>query len=322
MSTYGIGVDIGGTGIKVGIVKDNGKIISKTSFPTAVQNGANEIIDELGRAIQKLVADSDIDERDILGVGVGCPGAISSASGIVDYANNLNWKNVHLGENLGAMIGKPIKVSNDANVAALGEAIFGVGRTYKDTIFITLGTGVGGGIVINRELYEGNESKGAEIGHTVIVVDGEPCTCGRRGCMEAYSSATALIRETKRAMEKDKNSLMWDFVGGDINAVDGRTSFESAKKGDKSAAEVVDNYVKYLSEGMLNFANIFRPQAIILGGGVCAQGEYLIDKLRNYCKNQKWGYTGTPAFEVLVASLGNDAGIIGAAALIFAEAKR
>lgn len=322
MSTYGIGVDIGGTGIKVGIVKDNGKIICKTSFPTAVQNGANEIIDELGCAIQKLVADSDIDERDILGVGVGCPGAISSASGIVDYANNLNWKNVHLGENLGAMLGKPIKVSNDANVAALGEAIFGVGRTYKDTIFITLGTGVGGGIVINRELYEGNESKGAEIGHTVIVVDGEPCTCGRRGCMEAYSSATALIRETKRAMEKDKNSLMWEFVGGDINAVDGRTSFESAKKGDKSAAEVVENYVKYLSEGMLNFANIFRPQAIILGGGVCAQGEYLIDKLRTYCKNQSWGYKGTPAFEVLVASLGNDAGIIGAAALIFAEAKR
>ena len=183
-------------------------------------------------------------------------------------------------------------------------------------MFVTLGTGVGGGVIIENKLFEGYRSKGAELGHMVIVRGGEPCACGRRGCMEAYASATALIRDTKRAMEKDKTSAMWDFVGGSLDAVDGRTSFECAKKGDKAAMEVVENYVKYLGEGVCNFINIFRPQAVILGGGVCAQGEYLLKPLREFVEANTYGGDTVPETEITVATLGNDAGLIGAASLM------
>lgn len=210
----------------------------------------------------------------------------------------------------------PVKISNDANVAALGETKFGAGKAYSDTVFVTLGTGVGGGVIIENKLFEGYRSKGAELGHMVIVRGGEPCACGRRGCMEAYASATALIRDTKRAMEKDKTSAMWDFVGGSLDAVDGRTSFECAKKGDKAAMEVVENYVKYLGEGVCNFINIFRPQAVILGGGVCAQGEYLLKPLREFVEANTYGGDTVPETEITVATLGNDAGLIGAASLM------
>ncbi|MDE6201770.1 MAG: ROK family glucokinase [Clostridiales bacterium] len=314
---YCVGVDIGGMSVKVGVVDQNGKILKKDKVVTDVAGGPHKIISDIGHLIKSLV---DINDRDFLGVGIGCPGAINSARGTVDRAFNLNWHHVALVDELARMINRHIKVSNDANVAALGETMFGVGRTYTDTIFLTLGTGVGGGIVLNGKLYEGNESKGAEMGHMVLVVDGEPCSCGRRGCMEAYCSATALIRETKKAMLADKNSAMWKF-SPTLDDVDGRTAFECSKTGDKSANAVVDYYVKYLGEGMLNFANIFRPQAIILGGGVCAQGDYLIYKLKDYCKDRNYGFADTPRFDILTAQLGNDAGIIGAAGLIYADVK-
>lgn len=314
---YCVGVDIGGMSVKVGVVDKHGKILKKDKVVTDVAGGPHKIISDIGHLIQSLV---DIHDRDFLGVGIGCPGAINSARGTVDRAFNLNWHNVALVDELARMINRHIKVSNDANVAALGEAMFGVGRTYSDTIFLTLGTGVGGGIVLGGKLYEGNESKGAEMGHMVLVVDGEPCSCGRRGCMEAYSSATALIRETKKAMLADKNSAMWKF-SPNLDDVDGRTAFECSKQGDAAANAVVDYYIKYLGEGMLNFANIFRPQAIILGGGVCAQGDYLIYKLKDYCKDRNYGFADTPRFDILTAQLGNDAGIIGAAGLIYADIK-
>ncbi|MDE5563074.1 MAG: ROK family glucokinase [Clostridiales bacterium] len=314
---YCVGVDIGGMSVKVGVVDQNGKILKKDKVVTDVAGGPHKIINDISLLIKSLV---DINDRDFLGVGIGCPGAINSARGTVDRAFNLNWHHVPLVDELARTINRHIKVSNDANVAALGETMFGVGRTYTDTIFLTLGTGVGGGIVLNGKLYEGNESKGAEMGHMVLVVDGEPCSCGRRGCMEAYCSATALIRETKKAMLADKNSAMWKFTSN-LDDVDGRTAFECSKQGDKAANDVVNYFVKYLGEGMLNFANIFRPQAIILGGGVCAQGDYLIYKLKDYCKDRNYGFADTPRFDILTAQLGNDAGIIGAAGLIYADVK-
>ncbi len=312
---YCIGVDIGGMSVKVGVVDRDGRIVKKDRVVTDVKGGYLKIIDDMGKLIQSMV---DIKDREFLGIGIGCPGAINSATGTVDRAYNLEWENVPLAELLARYINKPIKVSNDANVAALGEATFGVGRMYSDTIFITLGTGVGGGIVIDNKLYEGNESKGGELGHMVISVDGEPCTCGRRGCLEAYCSATALIRETKKMMERDRNSLMWKY-SPTLDEVSGKTAFECSKQGDGAACEVVNNFVRYLGEGMLNFANIFRPQAIILGGGVCAQGDYLIYKLKDYCKDRNYGFYGTPRFDILTAQLGNDAGIVGAAALILSD---
>ncbi len=310
---YCIGIDIGGMSIKAGVVDKDGKIVKKGKVVTDVAAGEHKIINDIGRLVLSL---ADPNDRDFVGIGIGCPGAINSSTGVVDRAFNLNWHKVALAEELARMINKPIKVSNDANVAALGETMFGVGRMYTDTVFLTLGTGVGGGIVLGGKLYEGNESKGAELGHMVLVVDGEPCSCGRNGCMEAYCSASALIRETKKAMLADKNSAMWKF-SPTLDDVDGRTAFECSKAGDRSANAVVDYFVKYLGEGMLNFANIFRPQAIILGGGVCAQGDYLIYKLKDYCKDRNYGFADTPRFDILVAQLGNDAGIIGAAGLIY-----
>ncbi|WP_251182496.1 ROK family protein [Anaerocaecibacter muris] len=310
---YCIGIDIGGMSIKAGVVDKDGKIVKKGKVVTDVAAGEHKIINDIGRLVLSL---ADPNDRDFVGIGIGCPGAINSSTGVVDRAFNLNWHKVALAEELARMINKPIKVSNDANVAALGETMFGVGRMYTDTVFLTIGTGVGGGIVLGGKLYEGNESKGAELGHMVLVVDGEPCSCGRNGCMEAYCSASALIRETKKAMLADKNSAMWKF-SPTLDDVDGRTAFECSKAGDRSANAVVDYFVKYLGEGMLNFANIFRPQAIILGGGVCAQGDYLIYKLKDYCKDRNYGFADTPRFDILVAQLGNDAGIIGAAGLIY-----
>ena len=180
----------------------------------------------------------------------------------------------------------------------------------------TLGTGVGGGIIIDKKLYEGNESKGAELGHAVLVLGGEECTCGRKGCIEAYCSASALIRDTKRAMLADTESKMWEYANNDINNVNGRTAFAMARENDESAMKVVENYVMYLSESIMNYCNIFRPEAFVLGGGICGEGKFLIDKVVAYCEKRHYGYQGTPAVKIITATLGNDAGIIGAAALL------
>ncbi|MCI9404229.1 MAG: ROK family glucokinase [Clostridia bacterium] len=315
---YCVGIDIGGMSVKAGVIDRDGNILKKGKVVTDVAGGDDKIISDIGDLVLSL---ADPKDRDFVGIGIGCPGAINSSTGTVDRAYNLNWTNVALAEKLARKINKPIKVSNDANCAALGETMFGVGRMYSDTIFITLGTGVGGGVILDNKLYEGNESKGGELGHMVLVVNGEPCTCGRNGCMEAYCSASALIRETKCAMLANKDSEMWKFSPS-LADVDGKTAFECSKKGDKAAIGVVEYFVKYLGEGMLNFANIFRPQAIILGGGVCAQGDYLIDKLKDYCKDRNYGFEGMPRFDILVAQLGNDAGMIGAAGLIYSDLKK
>ena len=178
---------------------------------------------------------------------------------------------------------------------------------------LTLGTGVGGGIIANGELIEGNLSVGAELGHAVIIKDGEPCTCGRRGCLEAYASATALIRETKKAMQRDPDSLMWNV--GSLDDVDGKTAFEY-KDTDNAAKEVVNNYIENLATGITNYANIFRPEAVLLGGGVCAEGDNLIKPLQKIVDEQTFAGAAGPKVEVLVATLGNKAGTLGAASLI------
>ena len=301
---YYVGIDLGGTNIKTGIVNEQGKIVAKSSIPTKSDRTADEVAFDMAFEVLNIVKSNKISMDELVGVGIGSPGAINSGAGIVDYSPNLGWYNVPIAELILKRVKKPVKVSNDANVAALGETLFGAGKGYKDTILVTLGTGVGGGVVIGGKLFEGNESKGAELGHSVIVVNGQQCGCGRRGCFEAYSSATALIRETKEAMLRDRGSKMWDFVGGDIDKVDGKTAFET------------ENYVLYLSEGLLNLCNIFRPEAIMLGGGVCAQGDNLLNRLKVRMQALHYGYQGTPAVDLLIASLGNDAGIIGAAALL------
>ena len=262
------------------------------------------------------IASHGYKKEEILGIGLGVPGAIDSVHGICSASNNLKWHDLPIKRLMEEGTGIPVKITNDANAAALGEAKFGAGKEYDDIIMITLGTGVGGGIVVGGKLIEGNEGKGAELGHIVISMNGRQCTCGRKGCFEAYASATALIADTKVAMEKNPNSKMHDFAK-QYGKVDGRVAFDAAKAGDKAAIEVIDQYVVYLSEGLLNYCNIFRPQAIILSGGIANAGRFLLDKVDTYLKEHNYGFEGTPAVKVLVSELGYDSGKIGAAALFF-----
>jgi glucokinase len=312
---YIAGVDIGGTNIKTGIVGLDGRVLKKSSIRTGVERPWEAVADDIAREVRSLADKLSVPLAQLKGVGVGCPGSINSETGCVDYANNIGWEGVPLSKGLSDRLGLSVRLCNDANAAALGEATFGAGRQYRDVVFITLGTGVGGGVIIGGKLFEGNESKGTELGHTVIQRGGELCTCGRRGCLEAYASATALIRDTKVAMRKNKDSLMWK-AAPTLNDVSGRTAFDCAKEGDPAAKRVVDEYLEALGEGLCDFINIFRPEAIILGGGVCAQGDALLTPLRVFTKNFSYGGEHGPAVELLIATLGNDAGLIGAASLL------
>ena len=311
---YTIGVDIGGMSIKTGIVDDNGVIIKKSQIKTELN--VDKAIISLINQIKELMLDVGVNENQINGIGIGCPGAVDSEKGIIDYLPNLGWDKVPIADMIKESIKTEVKISNDANVAALGEAVYGSAKDYQTSIMLTLGTGVGGGMIINKKLFEGGWSRGAELGHITLIMDGEPCTCGRKGCVECYASATALIKQTKEAMIIDPNSAMWDYVNGDIEKVDGRTAFECAKNGDSTANKVVDKFIAYLGESALNMFNIFRPHALIIGGGISGQGKYLIDKLKAYCEKFDYGYKRAPRTEIVVATLGNDAGIIGAAALL------
>jgi glucokinase len=311
---YTIGIDIGGMSIKIGLVNDCGEIVEQVRVKTV--RDPSKGIEDMIEAIKYLLENNNIDKNQLLGIGIGCPGAVKSEEGIIDYLPNLGWDTVDVRTPLNNAFGVEVMVSNDANVAALGEVIYGSAKGYSTCVMFTIGTGVGGGMIINGKLFEGGFSRGAELGHITLIMNGEDCTCGRKGCVECYTSATALIKQTKYEMKKNRYSQMWKFVDYDINKVDGRTAFECAKLGDKSAIAVRDKYIEYLGESILNTFNIFRPEVFIIGGGISAQGEYLTNLLKNYCEKFDYGYKRSPRTEIITASLGNDAGIIGAAALL------
>ena len=310
-----IGIDIGGTSIKGAAVDSNGRVYETFSMPFVKGESGETTIQKLSELVKEYIRAHNLEGK-IAGIGIGSPGTLDVKKGVVNYANNLGWNELPVAEIMQKTLPYPVKLTNDANAACLGEAKFGAGKNYETIIMLTLGTGVGGGIIINGKLFEGNEGKGGELGHTVIVLDGEPCTCGRKGCLEAYASATALIRETKKAMQLNKRSLLWK-IAPEINLVDGKVPFDAAKQGDKIAIEVINNYAKYLGEGILNYCNIFRPNVVVLSGGVANAGDYLFDRLNNYVKERNYGYKFTPEVKVVPAELGYDSGKIGAAALFF-----
>lgn len=312
MKKYYAGLDLGGTFVKVAIIDSDGNVVIKDKIPTGKERSYRLIAKDMADAVLNMQKESGVK---VDAIGIGSPGAIDSANGIVIYNNNIGWKKVDICSEIRKYIDVPTFVANDANVAALGEQYYGSGKNYRNVIFVTLGTGVGGGIIIDGKLFEGYKSVGAEIGHAVIRMGGELCSCGRKGCFEAYASATALIRQTKNAMKKDKNSVLWKLVDGNIDAVNGKIPFDGALEGDKTAKRVVNNYIKYLSEGILNLCNEFRPEAVILGGGVCAQGEVLFKPLKKLVEKHIYGGTAYAPIEILTASLGNDAGFYGAARL-------
>ncbi len=310
MKAY-IGIDLGGTYIKYGLVNETGEIIEKGKVLTPTGCGYAETVEVIMSAVRGLAKSG----APIGGLGIGAPGIVDGEKGIVRTSGNLGWENKPLAEDLSAKLGIPVTLANDANAAAFGEYVCGAGSDYKSVVLITLGTGVGSGIVLNGKLYEGNEGAGAELGHEVIRMDGEKCACGRRGCFEAYASATALIKQTKRAMGKDKESTLWRLCGGDIGLVNGKTAFDGAKGEDKTAKRVVSNYLRYLSEGLANIANTFRPEAILIGGGISAQGDTLTKPLQKRVNKLMLGHGRYASVKILAATLGNDAGLVGAAML-------
>lgn len=313
MSQFFLGIDLGGTNIKAGLCTLDGNILKKQSVKTGKERPYGEILSDMAELCRQVCQSAGQDFADLKAIGVGSPGTVDSETGNIFYANNLRWHNVPVGTVLSETLGKPVFVTNDANAAALGEARYGAGKGFKSSALLTLGTGVGGGIVLDNKLFEGFRSAGAEVGHMVIRMDGEPCTCGLNGCLEAYASATALIRDTRRAMEKHPESAMWK-TAPDLSLVDGRTAFAVSREGDPAALEVVRNYIHALAIGIISLANLLRPEAVIIGGGVCAEGDYLLDPLKKEVFAGIYGGMGYAPLKILRAERGNDAGLLGAAA--------
>ncbi|MDR1939921.1 MAG: ROK family protein [Clostridiales bacterium] len=320
---YIIGIDIGGMSIKGGVVDGaNGTIVCKDSVVTKAAAGIDVLAADTAGLIGALLGKTSLKISDVAGIGIGMPGTVDSKTGRVIYSNNIRLVDAPIVEKLRKYYDNiPIEINNDANAAALGEVRFGESKDYKNIVFITLGTGVGTGLIVDGKLIEGNNSAGAEGGHMVIRVGGAVCTCGRRGCFEAYASAAALVRQTKAAMQKNKDSLMHKLAR-ERNKISGRTAFLAAAEGDKTAAAVVNRYIRYVGEGIVNLANIFRPDVVLIGGGVSNEGDALILPLQEFMDNYCFGIkNGNPRVLVKKASLTNDAGIFGAASLIVSSVK-
>ena len=314
---YYLGIDLGGTNIAVGVVDENYKLILKGSVPTLAHREITCVIDDMAALCKKLIADAGLTVDDIDHAGIASPGTVNSKDGIVEYANNLKIRHLPIAKMLSERTGiKKIFVANDADAAAYGEAIAGAAKGASDSVMITLGTGVGGGIIIDGKIYSGFNHAGGELGHTVIEKDGRPCSCGRKGCWEAYSSATGLVRMTREKMNECPDSKMWALSDGNIENAGGKPAFKAAREGDLAGKEVVDSYISYLACGITNMINIFQPEIISIGGGVCNEGDYLLNPVKEIVAKEVYTREGTTKqTDIRIAKLGNDAGIIGAAAL-------
>ena len=312
---YNIGIDLGGTNIKVGLVNENYEIIAKATAPTDLPRPAEAICKSIVDTVWKVLNEAKVTIGEVNSIGIGTPGVANRNSGVVLYSCNLDFKNTDLRSIIKKYLDKPLYVENDANAAAFGEVLAGAGKGYKDVLVVTLGTGVGGGIIIDGKIYTGFNFCGAELGHTVIEFNGRQCSCGRKGCFEAYSSATALINMTKEAMEAHKDSKMWEIAGGSLDNVDGKTAFDGMRADDAAAKDVVNMYIEYLGCGLTNIINTFQPEMLLIGGGICKEGENLTKPLEEIIKRDSYCIDAERVTKLDICKLGNDAGIIGAAFL-------
>lgn len=309
---YRIGIDLGGTNIAVGVVNDAYEIIARHSVPTGAQRSADAVIGDMIAAVETVLAKAGITAADCQSIGIGSPGTCDSQRGVVVRAYNLQWFDVPVCQMLQAHFGIPVHLSNDANCAALAETVAGAAKGCHNMVLITLGTGVGGGIIINGKIHAGMRTAGAELGHTLLVLNGEPCTCGRRGCWEAYASATALIRQAIAAAKVHPESQLARIPPEEIT---GRTVFDCADRGDATAQTVINQYCIYIAAGFTDLVNALAPEMILLGGGISHQGERILRPIRDYVANNCFGQHEGAIPVIRTALLGNEAGIIGAAAL-------
>ena len=311
---YYLGIDLGGTNIAVGIVNEAGEILSRHRAPTMPHLSFPDLVERIADTARIAVEQSPFSENEIEYVGLGTPSCVNPKTGLLVNANNLGWRNVPLEAELRKHIKKPLFIGNDASCAALGEAICGAAAKYDNVLMATLGTGLGGGVILNKKLYSGADNMGVEIGHTKLVYDGLLCTCGKKGCLECYASATALKQQTREAMAKHPGSIMWQLAG-DSSHVTARTAFDAADEKDPAAMAVIDRYLSYLAAGLSTLVTIFRPDVVLLGGGLSHQGDSLFEPLRKKLYECTFAAAEIGIPPVLPAALGNDAGIIGAAFL-------
>ncbi len=312
---YRIGVDLGGTNIATGVVNEKNEIIGRGKVKTRAPRPAEAIFDSIKEAVDMAVVNAGINYDEILSIGIGTPGSVNKDTGAIEFSNNLKFHNVPAKKMLEERLKKPVYLENDANAAALGEAVAGCGNGVKNFVAVTLGTGVGSGIIIDGKIYRGSNFCGGEMGHMVINVDGIPCNCGRKGCWEKYASATALVSQAVEAMQSNKDSLLWQTCDGDLNKVEGKTIFEALDLGDATAKAVVDKYLYYVAIGIANLINALQPESVCVGGGISGQGEKILQPIREMVKAERYSVYADKQAEILKAALGNDAGIIGAALL-------
>ena len=311
---YTIGIDLGGTGIQAGVVDENNNIIGRGERPTAMPRPADEIMDDAAAACRDAVAQAGLTMDDIESIGIGSPGTANAKTGIIEFAGNLGMKQYPMAKALTERLGKPVYLANDADSAAYGEVIAGAAKGHDNVVCITLGTGVGGGVIIDGKIITGFNCAGGELGHTVIVENGLPCNCGRSGCWEKYASATALINQTREAMEFDRESALWQ-IAGSLENVNGKTAFDGMRAGDETATEVVDKYIYHIACGLVNVINVFQPAILCIGGGISKEKETLLAPLRRIVEKERFSKYAAQQTELVAAKLGNDAGIIGAANL-------
>lgn len=314
---YYIGIDLGGTNIACGVVDVSGKLILKKSCKTLAHRPAEEIMQDMADLVFNVLKEAGIEKEKVAFCGIASPGVANSETGVIEYSCNLpSFLGFPIVESLRRLTGfSRIGLDNDANCAAKGEAEAGAAKGCRASVFITLGTGVGGGVVLDGKVYHGFNFAGAELGHIVIEKDGLPCSCGRKGCWEMYSSATALVRMTREEMKQCPDSAMWSLCKGDLAEADGRTAFDGLRRGDEAAKRVIDRFTEYLGCGITNMVNIFQPEIISVGGGISAEGETLLKPVRAILEREQYSRMCKQKTQLKKAELGNDAGIIGAALL-------
>ena len=309
---YYVGIDLGGTNIKAGVVDSEGKLLNKLSIKTHAERTMEEIIHDMGTLAVDVIKDAGMEISDIEAIGIGSPGTPDNEEGLLVYSSNLPFVNAPMRKLIRDVIDLPVYIDNDANCAAMAEAVAGAAKGTKDSVTITLGTGVGAGVIINGRIYSGFNQAGSEFGHTVLVSGGIKCGCGRKGCFEQYASASALARMTEEAAEANPDSVMNRLLKetGHSNA---KIAFNAMREGDKLAEEVIGKYTDYLADGLANAINTFMPEVLVVGGGVCNEGDPLLIPMKEKTMSRPYFGPGVKKTEIRLAQMGNDAGIVGAA---------
>ena len=313
-----IGVDLGGTNISVGAVDGNYRIVSMRSCKTKAPRPGIDICNDIADIVRSVLRNIDMTLNDVPYIGIGCPGTVNKETGIVEFSSNLFLHNWEIIKEMQKILKKRVVIENDANAAAYGECLAGAAKGKRNAVAITIGTGIGSGIITNGKIYSGSNYAGAEIGHMVIVYNGRECTCSRRGCFETYASATGLVRTTKEYMDKcnKKDTILWSMIDYDVDKINGRSAFEAAKKNDRVGKLIIDAYISHLACGLTNVVNIFQPDVMCLGGGLCNErDDLLLEPLKKIIESERYSRYSKKQTDIVKAKLGNDAGIIGASML-------